>query len=101
MLRRAQLVLGLSAALFAFGTSSAVAVSPSQEECEAAGGTFDRINGEVICITSDEENVGKSTNSQTTTTTTTTTGQGNTGNKTEQTSDCSGPGTSTTSAHCK
>lgn len=41
-------LLALSLAVPAF------AVSPSQQECEAAGGTFDRTQGEVSCVIVDE-----------------------------------------------
>ena len=82
-------------------SGSAYAISPSQMECELAGGTFDRVQGVVICVIETEVNVGKSTNSQTTTTTSTTSGQGNTGNKTVNTSTCVGPGSSTSSSHCR
>jgi len=85
----ATLVIGL---LFA-GVGAA---SPSQQECEASGGTFTKVQGQVQCV--EEENLGNSENSQTTTNTTT--GQGNIDNKEE--TDCSGPGGSgDTSSHCR
>jgi hypothetical protein len=74
--------------------TSVRAVSPSEEECIASGGTFVREQGVVVCV--EEENVGKSENSATTTNTTS--GQGNIENK--QQTECSGPGSSTSSAHC-
>jgi hypothetical protein len=87
--------------LVAFGPTVALAVSPSEQQCTASGGTFTKENGTVICTTSSTSNVGNSPNSQTTTTSTETTGQGNTGNKTTNTSTCSGPGNSgSSSAHC-
>jgi ABC-type oligopeptide transport system substrate-binding subunit len=82
-------------------SGAAYAASPSQAACEADGGTFTREQGVVMCVDTTEENVGNSSNSQTTTTTTTTSGQGNTGNKTTTNSTCTGPGTSTSSAHCR
>jgi hypothetical protein len=93
LLAAVALVLGLAG--FA-SVTGAGAVSPSQQQCEADGGTFTRVNGTVTCI--EETHVGNSENSQTTTDTTN--GQGNIDNKT--TSDCSGPGNSGDgSAHCK
>jgi hypothetical protein len=71
------LILTLGAAI------PALAVSPSQQECEASGGTFARVNGEVTCTT----HVGNSDNSQTVDQG----GQGNLDNK----ETCSGPGNST------
>ena len=87
--------------LFAFAPAPGHAISPSQAECEAAGGDFSRVQGEVQCVMVEEENVGKSENSETTTTTTETSGRGNIDNKTEESSRCTGPGASTTSSHCK
>ena len=80
---------------------STQAVSPSEEECIAQGGEFDRTQGEVSCVVVTEENVGKSPNSQTTTTETDTTGRGNIENKQEEEQECAGPGGSTSSAHCR
>jgi hypothetical protein len=72
--------------LITLGSTAAIAVSPSQQECEAAGGTFEGQGGTKQCVT----NVGNSENSQTATTS----GQGNLNNKTQ----CNGPGNSQT--HC-
>ena len=88
-------VLSLCLALTAFAGSVSLAASPSQSECEAAGGTFSKEKGQVVCV--QEENVGRSENSATTTETTS--GQGNIDNK--QQKECSGPGASNSSAHCK
>ena len=82
-------------------SGAAFAVSPSEQECEAAGGTFERNQGTVSCVIVTEENVGNSPNSQTTTTETDNTGQGNSENKEETESSCAGPGGSTSSAHCQ
>jgi hypothetical protein len=76
----------LSLALFATAASFAIvpaawAVSPSQEQCEAQGGEFDRVNGQVICT--EEGKNPKFTSS--------TSGQGNIGNKTRG-PDCDGTG---------
>lgn len=75
------------------------AASPSQQQCEAAGGTFSKTNGTVSCVypvVSDpvgnsESSGGKS---QTVDTQTTTSGQGNSGNKPKSNSTCEGPGNS-------
>jgi hypothetical protein len=64
----------------------AFAVSPSQEECEAAGGTFTRTQGEVECILVEEGKNPKFTETETTT------GQGNIANKTEEEVVCGGTG---------
>ena len=81
------------------GAAPAFAASPSQLECEAALGFFDRVNGEVICIypvVSDP--VGQSEKSpqdksQTVDTQTTETSQGTLNNKPKYDKDesCSGP----------
>jgi hypothetical protein len=72
----------------------AFAVSPSEESCEAQGGTFTKDQGEVRCVTSTEETVGNApehSSAQRTTTTTTRTGQGNIENKQQTDLNCSGP----------
>jgi hypothetical protein len=60
----------------------AFAVSPSQAECEAQGGTFTRSGGQVQCIIVEEGKNPKFTDTETTT------GQGNIGNKQEQEQAC-------------
>jgi len=84
-----------SLSVFAFAPSAALAASPSQEQCEALGGTFTKQQGQVQCVVQEEpENVGNApehSNAQQTTTTTTTTGQGNISNKQEQKETCQGP----------
>lgn len=64
----------------------ASAASPSQQECEAQGGTFIRERGEVQCVIVEEGKNPRFTEE------TTTSGQGNIGNKQEQESDCEGTG---------
>ena len=86
-----------SLSVFALGPTAAVALSPSQEQCEADGGTFSREGGKVKCITT--TNVGNSPNSQTTTTTDGSNGTLN--NDPQFSTNCKGPANSTTSAHCK
>lgn len=76
----------------------AMAVSPSEAQCEALGGEFDRTQGEVTCVIATSDPVGNSESSggksQTRDTTTTSTGQGNSGNKSKSSSCTSGPGNS-------
>ena len=73
-----------SASLFALAPTVALAASPSEEECIASGGTFDRSNGTVTCTVT--EHLGASDQTKTEETG----GQGNTGNKT--TNCTNGPG---------
>lgn len=73
-----------SASLFALAPTVALAASPSEEECLAAGGTFDRTNGTVTCTIT--QNLGASDQTKSTETG----GQGNTDNKT--TTCTNGPG---------
>lgn len=95
MTRVKLIVLSACLATAAFGSQFTSAASPSQRDCEAAGGTFTKERGEVVCVI--EANVGNSDRSQTVTEETT--GRGNIDNK--QREECSGPGNSRdTSAHC-
>jgi hypothetical protein len=66
-------------------SGSALAASPSQTQCEAQGGTFQRDGGQVSCVVEE----GKNTKF---TDTSTTTGQGNVNNKQEESSACGGTG---------
>lgn len=81
-------VVVLTGGLVAIGASvgPASAASPSQQQCEAQGGTFSRENGTVTCTTTETGKNPKFTEE------TQTSGQGNTGNKTEHSSDCDGTG---------
>ena len=95
-------LLGLSSLTVA--PSGAVAASPSQEQCEASGGTFIRDHGQVSCIYESSEHLGNSEHSQTVDTTTTESSNGTLNNKPKHEEDesCNGPGGSTDkSAHCK
>ncbi len=67
-------------------SGSALAVSPSQEECEARGGTFTRERGEVRCVIVEEGKNPRFTQTETTT------GRGNIQNKQEQEEECAGTG---------
>ena len=75
-------MLAVVALLVAMSAVPAFAVSPSQEQCEAQGGTFTRSGGEVQCVVVEEGKNPKFTETETTT------GQGNIGNKQEQESAC-------------
>lgn len=89
MLRISAILIFASFTLFTFGTNGAHAISPSQQECEADGGTYTNQAGTKVC-TFPEENVGNApdhSNSQTTQETVS--GQGNLHNKREE--ECSGP----------
>ncbi len=79
-------MLAVVALLVALSAVPAFAVSPSQQECEAAGGTFTRTQGEVQCVIVEEGKNPKFTE------TTTTTGQGNAGNKPTSDEECAGTG---------
>jgi hypothetical protein len=88
-----RMTMFVATAFFALAMAvPAFAVSPSQEQCEAQGGTFDRQQGQVSCVIVTEEE-GKNPKF-TEETTTTTTGQGNAGNKPTEdtTTDCEGTG---------
>lgn len=79
------------------------AQSPSQKDCEAAGGTFSREGGNVSCEISTTSNVGNSDNSQTTTEETYDGSNGTLNNdpKYKESDLCDGPGESTDkSNHC-
>jgi hypothetical protein len=90
--------LALSVAMLA--GAPAYGASPSQLECEAAGGTFERITGTVSCTFVEEDPVGNSESSggksQTTTTTTEESSKGTLQNEPQydETSECVGPGNS-------
>jgi hypothetical protein len=77
----------IGAAALAVGTAGpGAALSPSEADCLAMGGTPDRVRGEVICVLEEE---GKNPHF---TETTTTSGQGNIDNKTETDTECDGTG---------
>ena len=94
-------IVGTVLALSLIGLSgTASAASPSQRECEASGGTFDRNGGDVTCTFVTEDPVGNSESSggksQTTTTTETEESKGTLKNrpKFSEDSECTGPGNS-------
>jgi hypothetical protein len=77
----------LTTFVFAAGAAtSAVAISPSEQDCLDAGGTFERVQGQVSCVIVEEGKNPKFTEE------TDTTGQGNIDNKQEQTTECGGTG---------
>ena len=80
------------------GPTTALAVSPSQEQCDAQGGTFTKDQRQIMCVTTTLETVGnapETSNAQRVETEEIKTGQGNIGNKQQTNSECSGPGNST------
>lgn len=87
--------------------SSAAAVSPSQRECEAAGGTFSREQGTVTCIIVSEETVGiapEHSNAQRVEKTNKESSKGTLQNQPhhQESSECDGPGKSgDNSANCR
>ena len=93
--------------LFLLGAAPAFGVSPSQLECEAAGGTFERSGGTVTCtypVVSDpvgnsERSGGKS---QTVDTQETESSNGTLNNKPKhkESTTCSGPGNGNSQAGC-
>jgi hypothetical protein len=104
---RKLLILVAVFGVLTFLSSVAVAASPSQLQCEAAGGTFDRTNGEVTCTYPPvEDPVGNSENSggksQSTTTTQEESSNGTLNNqpKHEESSECTGPGNGGSTAQC-
>ena len=96
--RTAVLVAVLMAAGLVIGAQASQGASWSERECIEDGGTFDRVQGEVICLIVTEDPVGNSENSggksQSTTTETENTGRGNSGNKPQSSTECTGPGNS-------
>jgi len=76
----------MAAMMMVATAAPAFAASPSQEQCEASGGQFDRVNGKVVCVKTEEGKNPKFTD------TTTTTGQGNISNKQQQSEECGGTG---------
>jgi hypothetical protein len=89
----------------AFG-GVASAASPSQQQCEAEGGTFDRTQGTVSCTFESSEPVGNSGNSggnsQTVDSTDTESSKGTLQNEPQhdESSVCTGPGQGNSTAQC-
>jgi hypothetical protein len=86
VIKRISLLIAAAFMALTLAAPAAFAASPSQEQCEASGGEFDRVNGKVICVKTEEGKNPKFTEE------TTTTGQGNSGNKPTSDSDCEGTG---------
>jgi hypothetical protein len=84
MLISRKVVIVLTGGLLGIAASvgPASAASPSQEQCEAQGGTFSRDGGKVTCTTTETGKNPKFTEENQTS------GQGNTGNKTEEEQSC-------------
>jgi hypothetical protein len=73
-------VAALMVAALTITSAGAFAASPSEQNCTASGGSFDRVNGQTIC-THTSTTTGDPNKKFTGTTTTTDTGQGNASNK--------------------
>jgi hypothetical protein len=89
-MKRIIMMLTVAALFVVAMTVSAVpafAVSPSQQQCEASGGTYTHTGGQAKCVTTTT-----SPKNPKFTRTTTTTGQGNLSNKQQKTSTCGGTG---------
>jgi hypothetical protein len=71
---------------------AAFAESPSEQECDARNGTFDRVQGQVICVV--EDPVGNSENSdgKSQTTTDEESSNGTFNNRPHHEESCTGPG---------
>ena len=83
---RRLLIAAVVTAAAAATAGPAAAVSPSQQECEAQGGTFDRQQGQVVCIITEEGKNPRFSEE------TKTTGQGNISNKQQKSTECEGTG---------
>jgi hypothetical protein len=92
-MKKAVVAAAFGLGLLIGSAGAASAASPSQQQCEAAGGTFTKTNGSVSCVVSDP--VGNSENSggRSQTRDTDAGGQGNLNNK--ETCTASGPGNQT------
>lgn len=101
-----RLVSILAALVMLFALSAtALGASPSERECVAAGGSFQRNGGTVSCTFASEETVGNApatSNAQTVESTETESSNGTLNNtpKHEQSSDCTGPGNGGSTAQC-
>ena len=84
MLRAYSLAILASMSLFAFSTTSVLAASGSERECEAAGGTYTKSGSDATCVFPEEKVSSPNANPDNNAATTqdTSTGQGNLGNKT-------------------
>ena len=87
--------------LLLLGVAPAFAASPSQLECEAAGGTFSRDGGTVTCVypvvsdpVGNSENSGGKSQTRDTQDTESSNGTLNNNPKHEEDTACSGPGNS-------
>ena len=101
------LIIGTAALAFiAWASAPALAASPSQQECEDAGGTYAKQNGTVSCTFTTVDPVGNSENSggksQTTTATDEESSQGTLNNAPhhEESSSCKGPGSGRSTGQC-
>jgi hypothetical protein len=85
------LMSAISLSLLAFGPTGALAASPGSADCTTSGGVYEKTGPTATCVYPSQPvanpNANPNNNSQTTQDTTT--GQGNLGNKTQNT--CTGP----------
>ena len=101
-----RLVSILAALVMLFALSAtALGASPSQRDCEAAGGEFTKDGGTVSCTFMTEETVGNAptnSNAQTVESTETESSNGTLNNrpKHEESSECDGPGNGGSTAQC-
>ncbi len=86
MIRRITALVVAALFMMALAVPAAFAVSPSQQQCEAQGGTFTRSGGQVQCVVVEEGKNPKFTSTETTS------GQGNISNKQQRSEECAGTG---------
>jgi hypothetical protein len=90
----------ISVSLLALSPVAAWAISNAQADCEGQGGVF--VKADKTCTTTQESSTSQGRGQgQTVTTTSTETAQGNFKKTEPQQTSCSGPGSSTGSAHCR
>ena len=100
------LVIGTATLAIVAWAAPALAISPSEQECKDAGGTWEKVNGKVSCTFTTVDPVGNSENSggnsQTTTSTDTDSSNGTLNNdpQHEESSNCDGPGNGGSTAQC-
>jgi hypothetical protein len=79
-------------AVLVLGTLPARAESPSQRDCEAAGGTFTRVQGTVVCATEDPVGQSEHSGGKSQTTQEEESSQGTLQNQPHHQESCTGPG---------
>jgi hypothetical protein len=96
LMKRIMVLVGMAALMMMVIAPAAFAQSPSQQECEAQGGTFDRTQGTVTCTIVEEEEGKNPRFTETTTTEESSKGtlQNEPQFEEETTVECAGAGTS-------